>query len=95
MKFLEKSFQTGNFYLELYVKGAKGCGAMKCSEARELLSPYLDNQITTREKQLLEKAFAKYKTTRKIAKELGINQSTVVRKAAKYGLGAHRTAVNT
>ncbi|ADI01663.1 sigma 54-interacting transcriptional regulator [Syntrophothermus lipocalidus] len=51
--------------------------------------------IEALEKQLLEKAFAKYKTTRKIAKELGVNQSTVVRKAAKYGLGTHRTAVNT
>ncbi len=50
--------------------------------------------IEALEKQLLEKAFAKYKTTRKIAKELGINQSTVVRKAAKYGLGNHNKAVN-
>lgn len=58
MKFLEKSFQTGNFYLKLYVKGAKGCGAMKCHEARELLSPYIDNQITIKERQVLEKHLA-------------------------------------
>lgn len=38
------------------------------------------------EKQLLEKAFARFKTTRKIARELEIDQSTVVRKAAKYGI---------
>lgn len=46
------------------------------------------------EKQLLEKAFAKFKTTRKIAKELGVNQSTVVRKAAKYGINGHRKALH-
>lgn len=46
--------------------------------------------IENLEKQLLEKAFAKFGTTRKIAKELGVNQSTVVRKAAKYGI-SHRS----
>jgi PAS domain S-box-containing protein len=38
------------------------------------------------EKLILEKAYAKYRTTRQIAKELKIAASTVVRKAAKYGV---------
>jgi len=40
------------------------------------------------EKQLLEKAFAQYRTTRQIAKKLEVNASTVVRKAAKYGISS-------
>jgi len=38
------------------------------------------------EKQLLSKALHKYGSTRKVAKVLGINQSTVVRKANRYEL---------
>lgn len=38
------------------------------------------------EKQLLERAYAQYRTTRQMAKELKINASTIVRKAAKYGI---------
>jgi len=38
------------------------------------------------ERQILEKAFARFKTTRRVAQELGVNQSTVVRKAAKYNI---------
>lgn len=38
------------------------------------------------ERQLLERAFSCYGSTYKIARVLGINQSTVVRKAAKYGI---------
>jgi transcriptional regulator with PAS, ATPase and Fis domain len=42
--------------------------------------------VENAERQLLEKAFKRYKTTYQIAQALGINQSTVVRKAAKYGI---------
>jgi len=38
------------------------------------------------EKELLSEAFRKYKTTRQVAQVLGINQSTVVRKAARYAI---------
>jgi transcriptional regulator with PAS, ATPase and Fis domain len=36
------------------------------------------------EKQLLEKAYNKYKTTYRMAEALGVNQSTVVRKMKRY-----------
>jgi len=36
------------------------------------------------EKQLLEKVYTKYRTTRQMAKELEVDASTIVRKAAKY-----------
>jgi PAS domain S-box-containing protein len=42
--------------------------------------------VENTEKQLLQNAFALYKSTYKVAKALEVNQSTVVRKAAKYGI---------
>ena len=44
----------------------------------------LREAIESVEKQLLEKVYAKYRTTRQMAKELNVDASTVVRKAAKY-----------
>jgi TyrR family helix-turn-helix protein len=44
--------------------------------------------IERTEKQLLEQAVKKHGSTRKVAKALRINQSTVVRKIKKYGLGS-------
>lgn len=38
------------------------------------------------EKQLLEKAFQKYKSARKVAKVLGITHPTVIRKKEQYGI---------
>jgi len=38
------------------------------------------------EEQLLREAIQQYRTTRKVAEVLDINQSTVVRKAARYGI---------
>jgi len=38
------------------------------------------------EKQLLQNAFARFKTTREIGRELKVDASTITRKAAKYGL---------
>jgi len=46
----------------------------------------LKTAIDELEKQFLTEAFIKYKTTRQVAQVLGINQSTVVRKAARYAL---------
>lgn len=42
--------------------------------------------IASVEKQLLQKAFAQYRSTREIGRALQINASTVVRKAARYGI---------
>jgi len=44
----------------------------------------LKKAVAETEKNLIKKALEKYKTTRKAAKALGIDQSTVVRKAKKY-----------
>lgn len=38
------------------------------------------------EKQILEQAYARYKATREVAKHLSVDPSTVLRKAAKYGI---------
>lgn len=46
----------------------------------------LQEAVANVEKQILEKAYAQYRTTRQMAKELKVNASTVVRKAAKYGI---------
>jgi TyrR family helix-turn-helix protein/PAS domain S-box-containing protein len=42
------------------------------------------------EREILEQALRKYKSTRQLARHLGISQPTVVRKLKKYGLSAHR-----
>ncbi|MCX6826873.1 MAG: sigma 54-interacting transcriptional regulator, partial [candidate division Zixibacteria bacterium] len=46
------------------------------------------------EKQILEKAYAQYKTTRQIAKQLEVAASTIVRKAAKYGISSNHVDEN-
>ncbi len=46
----------------------------------------LQEAVESVEKQLLERVYAKYSTTRQMARELKVNASTVVRKAAKYGI---------
>ncbi|MGE5396292.1 MAG: sigma 54-interacting transcriptional regulator [Chitinophagales bacterium] len=46
----------------------------------------LKTAVESLEKQILQKAYAKFKTARKVAVELGVDPSTVVRKAAKYGI---------
>ena len=46
----------------------------------------LSDAVMSTEKQLLEKAYAAYRTTREMARELKIDASTIVRKAAKYGI---------
>lgn len=38
------------------------------------------------EKQIIQKAYKKYRTTRQMARELKVDASTIVRKAAKYGI---------
>jgi PAS domain S-box-containing protein/TyrR family helix-turn-helix protein len=46
----------------------------------------LKDAIESVEKQLLEKVYNKHRTTRQMAKELKVDASTVVRKAAKYNI---------
>lgn len=49
----------------------------------------MEKAIEQTERRLLEKAKEKYKSTRKIANVLEIDQSTVVRKMKKYGLSTN------
>ncbi len=46
----------------------------------------LREAVESTEKQLLERAYNNYRTTRQMAGALKVNASTIVRKAAKYGL---------
>jgi TyrR family helix-turn-helix protein len=48
----------------------------------------LTDEISSVEKQILEKALAQFKTTRELARQLGISQPTVVRKLKKYALSS-------
>lgn len=46
----------------------------------------LKEAVESVEKQILEKAYLKYRTTRQMARELQVDASTIVRKASKYGI---------
>ena len=46
----------------------------------------LKDAVASVEKQLIKKAMLQYKTTRQMAGALQVNASTVVRKAARYGI---------
>ncbi len=46
----------------------------------------LREAIETVEKQIIEQAYSRFKVTREVAKQLEVDPSTVLRKAAKYGL---------
>ncbi len=48
----------------------------------------LKDAVESVEKQILERAYMKHRTTRQMASELKVNVSTVVRKAAKYGISS-------
>ncbi len=50
----------------------------------------LKEAVESVEKQLLERAFAQFTSTRQMAEKLEVNASTVVRKAAKYGISTVR-----
>ncbi|MDD2585864.1 MAG: sigma 54-interacting transcriptional regulator [Syntrophomonadaceae bacterium] len=50
--------------------------------------------IESVEKQLLEKVYAQFRTTRQMAKELEVDASTVVRKAAKYNVSQEKKNKN-
>lgn len=51
-------------------------------------APNLTEQLEIYERQILEKALARAKSTRELAKNLGTSQTTVVRRLKKYGLQA-------
>jgi len=42
--------------------------------------------VTVYEKRLLQEALKKYGSTRKTAQVLGVDQSTIVKKAARYNI---------
>ncbi len=46
----------------------------------------LPEAVAQTEQKLIRRAFQQYKTTREIAQKLDIHQSTLIRKAAKYGI---------
>jgi len=46
----------------------------------------LPEAVTQTEQKLIKRVFKEYKTTREMAKKLNIHQSTLIRKAAKYGI---------
>lgn len=46
----------------------------------------LRQAVENAERQLLERAFSRYRSSYQVARVLEVNQSTVVRKAAKYGI---------
>ncbi|MGI6434743.1 MAG: sigma 54-interacting transcriptional regulator [Syntrophomonadaceae bacterium] len=48
----------------------------------------LKDAVESVERQILQQAYAKYRTTRQMARELKVDASTIVRKAAKYGITA-------
>lgn len=52
----------------------------------------LREAVESVEKQILEQAYTEYRTTRQMARALQVDASTVVRKAAKYGISRSKTA---
>ena len=46
----------------------------------------LREAVEVMEKQILEQAYSRYKVTREVAKQLEVDPSTVLRKAARYGI---------
>ncbi len=48
----------------------------------------LREAVESVEKQILEKAYVQFRTTRQMARALKVDASTIVRKAAKYGIGS-------
>lgn len=52
--------------------------------------PYLEEALNSVEKELLEEAYKKYANSYKMAEALGVNQSTIIRKLKKYGIGPRR-----
>ncbi|MGG3681657.1 TyrR/PhhR family helix-turn-helix DNA-binding protein [Aeribacillus composti] len=52
----------------------------------------LKKAVEETEKHVLLYALSKYKTTRKMAKALGVNQTTIMRKLRKYKLKLYGTS---
>ena len=63
-----------------------GGGTTGAAEVRVSGILPLKDAVESVERQILEKAYAEYRTTRQIASKLRVDASTIVRKAAKYGL---------
>lgn len=67
-------------------------GDLICIEAlpEKIKSDFPNVQTNNQEKENLEKLYKYYKSTRKVANIMGVNQSTVVRKMKKYGISPHK-----
>jgi len=61
-------------------------GQLKDSPTIQKVDSKLENKLANKEKEILVEAYSRHRSTRKIARELGINQSTVVRKLKKYNI---------
>ncbi len=74
--------------LDNFIISSGGLRKDKSGDPQRLLetSAPLADQIDTLEKQILEKALVQFRTTRELARQLGISQPTVVRKLRKYDL---------
>ncbi|HCY85851.1 MAG TPA: AAA family ATPase [Desulfobacteraceae bacterium] len=59
-------------------------GKSAAQDTREVMP--LPEAVARTEQQLIRQVFSQCKTTREMAKRLGIHQSTLIRKAAKYGI---------
>jgi DNA-binding NtrC family response regulator len=72
---------------DLLIGGAGKGAALPGGRAGEASRPKsLTGEIDALEKQILENALLSCKTTRELARQLGISQPTVVRKLRKHGL---------
>jgi PAS domain S-box-containing protein/TyrR family helix-turn-helix protein len=74
--------------LDDFITNSGGLRKDKSGDPQRLpeTSAPLTDQIGTLEKQILEKALVQFRTTRELARQLGISQPTVVRKLRKYAL---------
>jgi PAS domain S-box-containing protein/TyrR family helix-turn-helix protein len=73
-----------------YLIDGLGIEMEKSSEPNIMLNERvsLTDEISAMERQILEKALARFRTTRELARQLGISQPTVVRKLKKYALSS-------
>jgi len=76
------TYEVGLECLPDYIYGTKNSNFNNQISVTELRT--LNEATAEVEKQLLEKARARYKTTTKMADALGVNQSTIVRKLKRY-----------
>lgn len=70
---------------DISINDLPACLKTSISTIEDTILP-LKSAVENTERQMLQNAFSRYKSTYEVAEVLQINQSTVVRKAAKYGI---------